>query len=423
MDAGRAVGRAAMSVTIDLPIDSIAAGGDGVGRHEGMVVFVPRTAPGDRARVCADRHDRLMRGHVLEILAASPLRTTPPCEHYTSDHCGGCQIQHLQYRAQLHAKSVIIRDAMVRIGKVAADEPEVIESDAPWRYRRKLTLALRRSAGATAGWIAGLHRYDAPDDVFALRDCPITQESVVSTWASVMQQAHLLPDRPSLRGAVRAFEHGFSFTLEGGTTWPAHTQFFAAVPALTELWWKPEGKSRRLLQSRGSDAAGASFTQVNPAVAAKLRACVVALAAAHHPSTAVDAYAGTGDIAVALAAAGARVTAIEIDRDAARVCASRLPPGSHAVAAAVEAALPRALPADVIVVNPPRAGLDARVAELLARPEPRPPRALIYVSCNPATLARDLRRLSGYRVASLRGFDMFPQTAHVETVCELVPAA
>src|SRR3954463_15041070 len=129
MDAGRAVGRAAVSVTIDLHIDSIAAGGDGVGRHEGMVVFVPRTAPGDDVRVCATRHDRLMRAHTLEVLSPSMQRTTPPCAHYTTDRCGGCQMQHLRYDAQLDAKAGIIRDAVTRIGSTAADPPRVIASD------------------------------------------------------------------------------------------------------------------------------------------------------------------------------------------------------------------------------------------------------------------------------------------------------
>jgi 23S rRNA (uracil1939-C5)-methyltransferase len=184
-----------------------------------------------------------------------------------------------------------------------------------------------------------------------------------------------------------------------------------------------------LLSRSASEQAGASFTQVNPGVAAALREWVVSLATAGKPQTAVDAYAGTGDIAMALAKHGIRVTAIELDRDAARVSAARLPEGSRAIALPVEVALPNALPADVVILNPPRAGLDPRVPEMLAPrtenpPGRRPgPRTIIYVSCNPATLARDLGRMDSYRVKSLRGFDMFPQTAHVETVCELVAAA
>lgn len=201
-----------------------------------------------------------------------------------------------------------------------------------------------------------------------------------------------------------------------------HADLFAAVPGMLQLWWKPDGKPRRLLQSRVPEPlAGASFTQVNPAVAAQLREWVVDLASRDRPGLVVDAYSGIGDIAVALAQRGLRVTAIEIDRDASRVCAARLPEGSRAIAAPVEKALSKALPADLVILNPPRVGLDERVARILTAQSP-PPRAL-YVSCNPATLARDIRRLERYRVQSVRGFDMFPQTAHVETVCELVPAA
>ena len=408
-----------MIETFDLRIDAIAAGGDGVGRHEGMVVFVPRAAPGDLARVEARAEGRLMRGRITELLEASPQRVTPPCGHYTRDRCGGCQIQHLRYETQLSEKSGIIRDALTRIGRVAVDAPEVAPSTQQWRYRRKLTLALRHRDGR---WIAGLRRYDAPDDVFELADCPITDEEVVRHWRSVMEHQALLPNGRELRGAVRLLDSGFSFTLEGPDRWPGSARFFDAIPALSELWFIPGGRGRRRLNTRlPASAAGASFTQVNPDVAATLRGWVQSLAERIGPRTVVDAYAGTGDLAAALARPGTTVTAIEIDPDAARVAAGRLPDGSRAIARSVEAALPDALPADLIILNPPRGGIHPKVAEQLR--EDGAARAVIYVSCNPATLARDIRRMERFRVRSLRGFDMFPQTAHVETVCELVPAA
>lgn len=417
MDACCSDRRLARMSILELRIDSIAAGGDGVGRHEGMVVFVPRTAPGDVVRVDAERHDRLMRGRLLNVLQPSTARVEAPCRHYVVDRCGGCQLQHLGYDAQLEAKRGTIRDAIARIGKVDRDAPTVEPSGKPWRYRRKLTLALRRLRDE---WIAGLHRFDAPDEVFAIQDCPITEEGVLRVWAEIMRHQDLLPRTPRLRGAVRALARGFSFTLEGARAWRAHSRFFAAIPELTELWWAPQEHPRRLLHARRGQEAGASFVQVNPGVAERLRACVFSLAAAVRPVTAIDAYAGTGDIAVGLASQGAGVTAIEIDADAARVAAARLPEGSRALASPVEKALGKALPADLVVLNPPRAGVDAAVTALLSQAQPKP-KALIYVSCNPATLARDIRRLPNYEIRLLRGFDMFPQTAHVETVCELVP--
>jgi 23S rRNA (uracil1939-C5)-methyltransferase len=138
------------------------------------------------------------------------------------------------------------------------------------------------------------------------------------------------------------------------------------------------------------------------------------------PKTVIDAYAGAGHTAVALSDAGIRVTAIELDADASEWSAAHLREPSRAIRARVEEALPGVLPADVVLLNPPRAGVDTRVTQTLEAEREHLQR-VVYVSCNPATLARDLSRLPGYSIESLRAFDMFPQTAHVETVCELRP--
>ncbi|HKG91984.1 MAG TPA: TRAM domain-containing protein [Gemmatimonadaceae bacterium] len=404
----------------ELTVESIAAGGDGVARAEGLVVFVPRTAPGDVASVRVSSRGRFARGELRSLLRASPERVEPPCPHYTRDRCGGCQLQHMSYDAQRAAKASIVRDALVRIGRRDAAPPEVRPSPLQWRYRRKLTLAMRRAQGR---WIAGLHPYDDPVRVFALGDCPITDERVVATWRDVLAAAEQLPRARELRGAVRWMGDGASFTLEGGDQWRFARQFFDAVPALRELWWVPDDGRRRRVAARDGDAAraaGASFVQVNEGVAAALAEYVASKVAAHAPATVVDAYAGSGAIAQMVAAGGARVTAIELDPDAAALCAERLGSAGRVIADAVENALPAALPADVVILNPPRAGVHERVTGALAGGG-AVRTAIVYVSCNPATLARDIQRLPGYRVASLLSFDMFPQTAHVETVCELLP--
>jgi 23S rRNA (uracil1939-C5)-methyltransferase len=403
-----------------LTIESIAAGGDGVARSEGLVVFTPRTAPGDLADVSVTPRGRFARGELLTLVQPSRSRVEPPCAHYVHDHCGGCQLQHMRYEAQLEAKGRIIHDALRRIGRRELPPPTVRPSPSAWRYRRKLTLALRRRGDE---WIAGLHRYDAPGRVFALRDCPITDERVLEVWREIMDASADLPRATELRGAVRLddVEGAASFVLEGGRSWPRSAEFFALVESLNALWWVREGGERVLLHERGSPRApGASFVQVNAGAAEELRAHVVARSLAHEPGTVVDAYAGLGDTAVALATPERRVTAIELDDAAAAWCARRLPQGSRAIAGRVEDALPDALPADVVILNPPRAGVDARVTETLESSTPSP-RAIMYVSCDPATLARDLARMPRWRIASLVAFDMFPQTAHVETVCELVP--
>lgn len=408
-----------MIATAELEIASIAAGGDGVGRAEGQVVFVPRSAPGDLARVSLAARGRFARGEITELLRPAPSRVEPPCPHYTNDRCGGCQLQHLAYDAQLDAKERIIVDTLARIGKRDVAVREVRPSEHPWRYRRKLTLALRWARGQ--GWIAGLHPYDDPAAVFSMKDCPITDERVVSIWRSIMRHAKLFPRVPALRGAVRLLDRGASFVLEGGRQWREAEALMAAVPELRAVWWAPEGARARLVARRDDEAtAGASFVQVNVAVGEALHDHVVSRALAYEPAVVVDAYAGTGDTAVRFAAAGARVTAIELDREAASFAAGRLAAPSAVVAGRVEDHLAGVLPADVVVINPPRSGVDARVTEALEAARPRP-RGLIYVSCDPATLARDLARLPSYRVRDALAFDMFPQTAHVETVCELVP--
>ena len=410
----------------ELDIDSIAAGGDGVGRSEGVVVFVPRTAPGDRVRARIATQRRFARGEIDSIVRPSPDRVTPECAHYVADKCGGCQLQHIHYDAQLEAKRRIIRDSLLRIGKRSVDLPSIEPSPRHWRYRRKLTLTMRR-AGHTDDWTIGLRPYDDPDRIFALRDCPITDERVVSVWKDVAAARRLLPDADELRGAVQLAGNDVSVVVRGGHAWPRRTEFFEAVPAATTLWWQPTHRARSLVASRGVSAgrdASASFAQVNTEVGAALHDYVLERARRHRPASVVDAYAGAGATAVPLAADGARVTAVDADRDAAAACAESLArfAGSRSLTARVEDVIDQTLPADLVLLNPPRVGVHERVTASIAATSPAP-RAVIYVSCDAATLARDMARLPGFRVASLQAFDMFPQTAHVETVCELVPAS
>ena len=408
-----------------LTIDSIAAGGDGIGRSDGLAVFVPRAAPGDVIEASLDVRGRFARGQLRTIVEPSRDRVDPVCRHYTRDRCGGCQLQHLGYGAQLSGKSAIVRDAMQRIGKRAdVQNVEVIPSPSQWAYRTKLTLALRWTGER---WRAGLHPFDNPDEVFQLEECPITDERVLSVWREILASSAQLPRVRRLRGAVRLTDDGASFVLEGGVAWPNATEFSDRVPSLTSIWWQSDEGHKRLVVDRraprqvsGATAPDASFVQVNAATAELLRQHVITRTMALSPSTVVDAYAGAGATAVSLAEQGVRVTAIELDATAARWTGAHLPAGSRAVVGRVEDELQAALPADVVILNPPRTGVDARVTESLGL---NPPRAIVYVSCNPATLARDVGRLPQFRIASLLSFDMFPQTAHVETVCELVPEA
>lgn len=325
----------------------------------------------------------------------------------------------MTYESQLAAKQLIIRDSLQRIGKRNIEVPSIERSPEEWRYRTKLTLAIRRRGER---WIAGLHPYDDPVRVFALADCPITDRAVVSAWHEVMKADAFFPDASELRGSIRITSGGPTLVMMGGHSWAAREQFTAAVPSLSAVWWDPsDEKPRRLLFDRRVDKApGASFAQVNASAAQLLRDYVVERVRALGPRTVVDAYAGVGDTAMDLANADIRVTAIDLDADASAWSAEKLRAPSVALQGKVEDLLADVLPADVVLLNPPRAGLDARVTEILEANRSTI-RGIIYVSCNPATLGRDLSRLPGYAIESIRAFDMFPQTAHVETVCELKP--
>jgi 23S rRNA (uracil1939-C5)-methyltransferase len=366
------------------------------------------------------RSRRFARGELVSLEQPSPQRVAPTCPHYTNDRCGGCQIQHLSYEAQLAAKGAIIGDALRRIGRRQLKNPVVEASDGEWRYRRKLTLHLRRTAERS---MAGLHPYDDPDAVFDLKDCPITDGRVMFVWAELRPIFHLLPNERAMRVAVRLLDDGAAVVVEGGRTWREPERMLDLAPSVTEIWWRPEGGRTRLLARRGAAAAsGASFAQVNAGVAERLRGHVLALARGHHPARVVDGYAGLGATTLPLASDGVVVVAIELDADAATRLRERLRAPSTAIAGRVEDHLAAALPADVVLLNPPRGGLDARVTSALQAVD-RAPTAIIYTSCDPATLGRDLARMPRFRLASVRAYDRFPQTAHVETVCELVPEA
>jgi 23S rRNA (uracil1939-C5)-methyltransferase len=396
-------------------IESIAGGGDGVARLDGLTVFVPRSAPGDVAeiRLATRRAAQYARGEIVELVRPAPDRVGATCRHYDGDRCGGCQLQHLAYGAQLEAKQRIVADALGHIAKRRVMAPPIVPGP-QWHYRARLTLSARRIGKR---WIAGLHTLGNPDRLFDLEECPITNERLVAAWHEIRAAMSMWPMAPELRFGLRLVDHEVVVVVEGGTDWPHARRFAVACPVAQVIRWKPaRGRPRVVSDRRVGTAPALSFEQVNPVVAERLRAHVLERGLVRAPRTAIDAYAGSGAHAIALAERGVAVTAIEVDVEASAFTARRLPAGSRAVTAQVEDALGAALPADLVIVNPPRTGL---AAEVTSRLEGARPVAILYVSCNPATLARDLTRLPSYRITSLTTFDMFPQTAHVETVCEL----
>jgi 23S rRNA (uracil1939-C5)-methyltransferase len=341
----------------------------------------------------------------------------PTCRHYDGDRCGGCQLQHQSYAGQLDAKRDIVVQAFRRIGRREVAVDAIEPSPAPWAYRNKLTLTLRRGP---AGWYAGLRAYDDPDRVFALEECPITAEDVLASWREIMAASDHLPDATELRGMVRSAPGGAVFHLSGGVRWPDPQRFAMQCGSLRSIVWADARGEERVVRDDPAAASAASFAQVNPHLAGRLHDHAATVALSRGPARVIDAYGGSGAIAQRLRGNGREVVLLELDREATRVARQSLGDDVRVVTGRVEDRLARELPADAVVLNPPRIGVDAAVCEALEHARVRAA-TVVYVSCDPATLARDVARLPSWRVASLRLFDMFPQTAHVESVCELVP--
>lgn len=420
--------------TIRATIISIAAGGSGVGRlPDGRTLFVARTAPGDEVDVrMVEEKQRWARGRLVSLHAPGPGRREPPCPHH--ERCGGCTLEHLDYTTQRAAKASIVRDALQRIGGIAASLPEVVPSPREFMYRNRLSFTLLRQRSGDV--VAGFHAHERPDRVVDVDErCMLPEPALADAWRGIRaawgERAVHLPAGHRLRLTVRVNHAGdASLLIEGGRGRGRPAELLSRVPALRTIWVRTSpGDRPRAIAGSGlleedwdGDTVmlgGATFLQVNRHAARALERHVLALAGEVSGRTVVDAYCGTGLHARRLARRGARVIGIERDHEA-LTDARRHAAGSEFRQGAVERLLPSVLPADLVILNPPRSGVDAAVcAALLAAP----PQRVIYVSCDPATLARDLRRLApGFTLVSLRCFDLFPQTSHTETVVELACA-
>ena len=407
-------------------ITAIAAGGEGVGRlADGRAVFVARTAPGERIRLRegVKLHKSFARGELAEIVAAGAARVTAPCPHYVQDHCGGCQLQHVTYDAQLAAKRAIVGDALRRIAKLDIGDPEIVEAVEEWRYRAKISLAVKSVARSDARTV-GLHPYDRPGSVFDLKDCHIADFKLMALWRELKQRLDVLPSRLT-HLTLRLDREGRRHVIaeSSGEPWRNAEALRAALPDGGNVicWWQPVDGAARVVAGPATGFPATAFEQVNPEMGTIARAWAVDQAGDVRGAVVWDLYGGIGDTAVALAERGAQVVSVDADEKAiewARGRAAARP--VRFIAGKAEDVLPTLPEPSAVVVNPPRPGLHWNVTlRLTGQPVSR----LIYVSCDPATLARDLHRLSAtYRVSAVRAFDLFPQTAHVETVAVLEAA-
>lgn len=405
---------------------------------DGRVVFVPRTAPGELVEVeYIEEHKQWLRARPVRVLESSPDRRDPPCRHYA--RCGGCQLQHLQYAAQLSVKTAIIIESMRRIGGFAAPPLQAVPSPRELAYTNRISLVMRRKGD---GFVAGYHAYDSPSEIVRIDNCPLAEPALNETWSSLTElwgrEPGRLPRGQEMRLTLRANcdgEVGLAIEEIRSQAGPSRRRardrgLAGAAPGLVAVWrLDKRGKIAahegvKSLRERSGPyeipLAGTAFLQVNRDTALRMDACVREQCGDVRGKRVIDAYCGYGLRAIEMARAGGDVTGVDMDRraiKAGRRMALEAGASVRLLAAAAEHSLPRELPADIVIVNPPRRGMARPVADALAG---APPARIVYVSCNPATLARDLKRLADrHEIAACMAFDLFPQTAHIETVATL----
>lgn len=395
----------------------LAAGGDGVGRLEdGRTVFVPRTAPGDLVELVGLRsHKRFARARAGRLIEPAADRVEPRCPHYVHDECGGCQLQHLEAAVQREARRGFVGDALRRIARRDVADPPLVPSDREFDYRTKITLAV-----SADGRRIGLHRYDRADQVFELDWCHITVPELMELWQGLRRLRPLLP--PGLESIVLRLDrdggHHALLRTAGAQAWSGAARLHRALAergVAATIWWQAGEGAPRAMAGAGEAYPATVFEQVHPAIGDLVRAHAVAALGPLEGRHVWDLYAGIGETTAALARGGASVESVESDRRAVAEAERRGPPARRHAARA-EHVLGELGRPSLVITNPPRTGMDPRVVETLARVRPE---RMVYVSCDPATLARDLGRLPDYRLADVRSFDLFPQTAHVETVAVL----
>jgi 23S rRNA (uracil1939-C5)-methyltransferase len=395
----------------------LAAGGDGIGRLEdGRAVFVPRTAPGDLVELSGVReHKRFARARLDHLIEPSRHRVEPRCPHFVRDDCGGCQLQHVDQETQLESRRGFVGDALRRIAKRDVPDPPIVPSGQVYDYRTKLTLHV-----AAGGRQIGLHRYGRPDQVFDLDWCHITVPPLMELWQRLRRLRRLLPDHLT-QLVLRLDRSGRSHLVVRvgeGEVWSGSERLYRELQRLgvtTTLWYQPPDGAARAVAGAEEAFPATVFEQVNPEMGDRVRAFAVQHLGDVAGRRVWDLYAGIGETTAQLAGKGATVESVELDRRAVAEAETRGPLARRHTGR-VEDVVPRLSSPEYVITNPPRTGMDERVTAALQRILPA---RLVYISCDPATLARDIQRLPGFHLSTVQAFDLFPQTTHVETVAVL----
>ncbi len=427
----------------EVRIEKIVAGGDGLARHEGRVVFVPGTAPGDRLRVRNVREKTdYVRAVATEILESGPGRRTPPCPYYES--CGGCRLMHLRLEAQLQAKEGILREGLARAAGAAYEAPIAVHAAAELHYRNRLRFHVAFVGGRP---IAGFRRRESREIVDIDR-CLLGTETLNAVWQRLRE---VLPEDRRLARSLLAVE------LEESTHEPGRIAARFLVSSTDGLRAFEEGRREEIARELGLEGLVAAVDETRgggPGVRAgrpsvehrvsdfTLRQSVgsffqsnrfllqdlVSRVTGGAPSArGIDLFCGVGLFALPLSRRCGSVVGVESHglalkdarENAERAAAEESERGgkirfvrADATAYALRAKLS---PTDVVILDPPRGGLAPALIDALGK---SPLRSLRYVSCDPPALFRDALRLSahGLRVESLALFDLFPNTQHFETL-------
>lgn len=438
---------------LELRIDSLAFGGNGVARLDGFVVFVRRGLPGDTVRA---RVTTVKRNHAeavtVEVVHPGPERVEAPCSHFGT--CGGCRFQDLAYDEQARQKELQVRDALERLGGLSDVELEpILTAEAQYHYRNKLEYSFTQTE---AGPALGFHRAGRWDEVLEIERCWLTTDlgnavrEVARDWAraeglraydqktgegylrhlvvregrNTGQALVVLVTAPgALRGGDALVDALRRFPEVRAVHWAVNDRPAEVTNLPTVVLWGEEAIEEAILGLRFRVRPNA-FLQTNTGMCERLYEVVEEYAALTGDETVYDLYCGIGSIGLVLARKALTVWGIEVSEESI-ACAvenaelARLPNAAFfagEVGADLEELRERAGPPDLVVVDPPRAGLSGKALRGVG--ELRAPR-LVYVSCNPTTLAGNARQLVeelGYRLERARPVDMFPHTPHVETV-------
>lgn len=392
---------------MEIDIEKLVYGGDGLARVDGQVLLAPFVLPGERVVVTPLRaKGRMLRGSLLKVVDPARERITPRCEYFAQ--CGGCHYQHAEYALQLDQKRAILRETLRRLGDIAWDDDLPVLTAEPWRYRNRIQLHFHDHK-------AGFHK-SGSHDICSINHCEISSPAL-NAAISKLQSAVCQPQWPDFLRSLELFtnESQLQLTVVDATR-PVAARFFDWCGSFLDslvagpIEYFAGGQIFRI--SRGS------FFQVNRNLIESLVSEVLGGGAGSH---AVDLYAGVGLFSLFLAQRFTRVDAVERGGPAFRDLEWNTG-GSEARIRTVRGSAEEFLETlretpELIVADPPRAGLGSHVVAELLRIRAA---NLVVVSCDPATLARDLSKLlDAYRITRLCLVDLFPQTYHLETIAHL----